>query len=330
MSTKLRLLIVWIVLPSLLVTVLAIVLGFWPMPTQVQIDLQTKSVELTVEPLFKTALKFKSLTIDGLQFADFTAKSLPQAGQEKLQQLYGNANPRAQLRLESSGQLSGGLTTQALTQISAEKQQLQLYWPQATQKLEILPDKDLRMAAAYIHKQTLNAELTNDYELKAVLSERSPLIKIETIAGGGLTISLPDKAPLALVGAQAVPITNISFQQQGSGGFPVSTLSGKVQLRYLDYPKLEERTIEAHQLLEIQAFNKQPLSLTALMLDTEQGVLTLSLTGKVKKLWAGRDYRLTWLDGLWNNGLAIVVFTIGVWTVGVAVGFYKLFKEIGA
>ena len=72
-ESRTLLVLLWIGLPSLLVGLLALGLGFWPMPTRVQIDLQARSLEFTAakDHSLSPDVGFRSLEVDGFQHAVF-------------------------------------------------------------------------------------------------------------------------------------------------------------------------------------------------------------------------------------------------------------------
>ena len=328
----------WIGLPSLLVGLLALGLGFWPMPTRVQIDLQARSMEFTAakDSSLSPDVGFRSLEVDGFQHAVFSPQRLRLPGSPGLQsfkeqtfELFGGVFPRARLVVETPARLTS-LNIQAGTRVvvSASKQQVQLKWPESPQSLQILINQPLRLYATHVHKQSQEAPRESDLRLDAELRDVAPLLKIKTIVGGNLSLALPGKESLELLGGKPLLVTRIEFQQQDDSGFPSSTLAGIAKVRYTDYPKLAEKNIEPKKLFNITPIDDTPLTLTALRLDSDQGILSVSLSGRVGRLWSGRDYRLTWLDGLWNDALTMLVFTIVAWTCTVSVGIYKLYREI--
>lgn len=338
--SRIFLVLLWIALPSVLLGLAALVLNLWHLPTRVQIELRAKSLEFSTSqerpayPLLDFPLRFASLEIDGFQHAEFSPKhpnSLCSDTQRprvmQTLEIYGGAFPRAVLSVDSPGQFSA-LDILAGTAVSVEagKRQLLLKWPDSAQSLNILPDGKLRLHATHARCQSQTARRDADMPWNTELSGAAPLLKIQTVAGGSLAFELTGSENR--LGGQSLPVNRIDFSRQDDDGFQVSTLAGKGKIRYLDYPKLAEAEIEAHELLRIASVTDAALSLADLKVDSSAGVLMLSVSGSVDRLWSGRDYRLTVFNTLWNDSLGMAVLTIIVWACTVSVGAYKLYREI--
>ncbi|WP_157197978.1 MULTISPECIES: hypothetical protein [Methylomonas] len=336
LSRQHRIVLAWIVVPSVVFGSIALVLAFWPISTQVAMQVQAQSVQFspaadTTGVLWEGSLKFAALDIQGLQKLSvpgdwpLTENGQPTNTISNMRDWLGAESPLAELHITTAGWLSE-VKLAPETELRLEaigNRQFTLRWLDKPQTLLIVPIGQSQIQGHHLHRTALDKPRLDDLNLQ-LNSPPSQPFELGVKAGGTLTV----RAETVLLLPHALPVGQLAFKEQTRDGAAVCSLRGELKLRYPDFPERKELTLPAPSNCEIQSDRDNPLQLSGLHLNEKGDGWMLTITGSAAELKLGRDdYRINALEALWANDLAKIIFAIVVWVASLALGAYKLHKE---
>ncbi|MEQ1622351.1 MAG: hypothetical protein ABL919_13170 [Methylococcales bacterium] len=330
-----RIVLGWIVLPSLVFGGIALALACWPISTQVAMQLQTQSLQFSpinaTGELWDGSLKFTALDFQGLQKLSLpgdwplSENGKPVSTTTQPRAWLGAESPRAELHLATAGWLNAVHLRPAseLSLVAIGNRQFTLRWLESPQTLLIVPIGHSQLQGHYLHRTALDQPRIDDLDLQISPPPNQPF---EVAVQAGATVTISTETILLL--PKALPLSKLAFNEQNSEGEPVCSLRGELKLRYPDFPERAEKTLPAPDSCQIQSASAHPLELSELRFNDKGDGWLLTVTGNVTELTLGReDYRLNALETLWTNDLAKIVFAIVTWMASLALGAYKFLKE---
>ena len=124
----------------------------------------------------------------------------------------------------------------------------------------------------------------------------------------------------------SIPITAVSFLQQGPAGKRLTSLVARGTLRYPAYPQLPPIAFEPPDVLNLEQLEK--FLIQQISFDQQAKGLRLRLHGIANTISTGSqefsaDHRLTVFDIVWNHKQLWILGAILLWMVSTSVGFYK-------
>lgn len=337
-SRQHRIVLLWMIAPSLSIGIIALAMAFWRIPTQVVMHLQANSIEFSPAPdaygsLWDGSLKFTDLNVQGLQrlslpddwllrengqLVDFISE-----GREWL----GSESPRAALNMLSPGWLNEvKLKPNAMVRLEAARSsQLLIQWLDTAQTLTVFPENNLQLQGRYLLRTALDQPRLDDLELKASIANKKPF-NLTLQPGAALTINAETLPFLPKI----LPVGQLAFKEQTAEGNAVCSLRGEITLRLLDFPGQAEKTVPAPAYCQVRSSDDDPLQLSGLRFNDAGDTLELTISGLAALLTFGQeDYRVNALEWLLANAMAVKIFTIVAWSATMGLGTYKLYKETG-
>jgi hypothetical protein len=126
-------------------------------------------------------------------------------------------------------------------------------------------------------------------------------------------------------------VEQAQFLDQGLLGRPVSTLTERGTIRYVDYPGIDPVQLNANDFLVLGGLRNFLLRRVELM-EHKRG-LRLLFRGVAGRVSSGpenstRDLRLTQFDILWRSRALVTLFTVLVWLVPTLLAMRRFYREL--
>lgn len=345
-----RMLLAFIVVPPLLAVAGAAALMGWHVPTRVEMALEVDRVTFSVAgddpvPILARAASFKRLALEQLAAVAFDAASVeptdPAGAALEQAQVSFQAQPLDRMSIEieptgdgAAGRLSelavGRASTVAMEMRKASQATLTLHIDGQTVEAGVLAAQPVQLTvsnASRVSPTTLRP--TPRLRMRVAPSEANPLMGVHSVPTG-ITLVLSPSRTMQLLADGGAPVRQLELLKQGSNGSYESGLAGPGTISYPGIAK-EPVKVNAGTLLRVDGLRNATLS--AMSVEPDSHSLKLVFRGTVQKIQSKQgaeaieDLRLTWFDRLWYGSRTALLFSIGVWVAGVAVGAWRLFRE---
>ncbi len=357
---KLRHAVLFILLPTMVISATALALMGWRLPTRVQLDLVVDRMSFAVagdQPVDFPAqpLKFRVLSIenyDQIRFSPerFTLGSSEDPGAAVTSRLgevtlSGATDAIPVLTIASAdrqARAAGRLESIALTPgCEVTLQAANSGGPSLTVRVDgedlstnVLPMGTLDLSATGTSMVGGNrrASDANALHMRVTLPPHAPYLAVQGERRPFVvSATLDSTEPISL--AVGVRIARAEFLKQGRAGAPETAVVAPGQIGYPDYPGIAAIALRTTDLVGVG--DLRDVSLSRLKLDPERGGLELRLEGVAGKIdivsaGARRDHRLSLFDMLWHGTRTAVLFAILVWGVAVSIGAYRLYREFAS
>ncbi len=345
------LVLLFLVLPSVVAVVGALVLMNWRVPTQVALDLRVDRLTFTLAggervPVLERAISFDALSLEQLAHVALHAARLtpldPAGPVHSDVALTLEAAPQDRMGVEFEGEaVQGGIGRMAAlavepgTHAVLELRQgavpaLILRLDARALETSVLPVGPLIVAARNA-STAIPAELlpAPRWRARVELAEAEPIIAVRATSSAFTAIVTPARAMQVLPSGGAA-VSDIDLLKQTANGGYASALVAPARLSYPGYD-IADVQLEAGALLSIEGL--QQATLAPIVVQPGQSDLPVTFSGRVDKiqsrLGAGQptDHRLSLFDTLWHGSRTTLLFSILVWATTVTVGAYRLVKE---
>lgn len=345
-----RLLLAFVVVPPLLAVAAAAALMGWRVPTRVEMTLDVDRVSFSVAgdepvPILARAASFKRLALEQLAKVEFDAASLeptdPTGALLAQTRVSFAAQPldRMSIEIEASGNgAAGRLSELAVGRASTVAMEMRKSSP-ATLTLHIdgqavesgvLPAQPVQLTVSNANRVAPAAlRQAPRLRMRVAPSEANPLMSVHSVPTG-ITLVLSPSRTLQLLADSGAPVRQLELLKQGGNGSYESGLVGPGTISYPGIAK-DPVQVDAGTLLRVDGLRNATLSAMTIAPDSQS--LKLVFRGTVQKIHAKQgaeaiaDLRLTWFDRLWYGSRSALLFSIGVWVAGVAVGAWRLLRE---
>lgn len=349
-------------IPTLIVTVGAVALMQWRVPTRVQIDLTVAGVSFTLAsdqdsvPIFDHAINFRMLKVENFTRASFSPDRLnvddptfaDGARMSAVHDVVLRGSKAAGSTLTIKGTsgsraLVGRVATFRAPARSAITLAVHGGSPKLTIKVqgeaavampELLPVGEFELVAQHVTVETpatLSA-IDDRVRLRARLHESRDFIEVESDPGALIfTVEPAGDAPLDLLNSRGAPIAKIDLTHQGNDWYVETVLTDKGRISFLDYPQREEISVQPGEFLGLD--DLRDARVTKLQFGRAPAALTLQMQGTMGHIRTRSgatlvDHRLTRFDQLWYESSVAILFSIAVWVFSVTLGAYRLLREV--
>jgi hypothetical protein len=354
----------YILLPSVLVAIAAVVLANWRIPTRVLLDITVDRVSFTLAgdeaiDIPERGLGFRSLAIENFDRAVFTPGGLAirvsiGSGEPRYQPvttarskpveivLTAAADAQAVLRIDGAAPASspaprlesinakpGAKVTVETT--AGESPGFTLRMDDQPLGTNVLSSEDLLVSADNVNITGMAGPVPSarPIALRLRLADESPYLQIEGARRFFVMSATVDAtAPLPLL--TRARIAAIEFLKQGASGSVASSLVASGTLSYPGRPAAAAVKVDAGDLIGLRDLKQA--SITYLRLRSDKAGLDLRLEGMVGHAdrasgGAKQDLTSTALDALWYRFPWIVLTVVLLWAILIAVGMYKFFRR---
>lgn len=345
-----RILLAFIVVPPLLAVAGAAALMGWHVPTRVEMALEVDRVTFSVAgddpvPILARAASFKRLALEQLAKVEFDAASLeptdPAGAALKQAQIGFQAQPldRMSIEIEPAGDGAAGrlselsvsrASTVAMEMRKASQATLTLHIDGQTVEAGVLAAQPVQLTVSNANRVSPAAlRRAPRMRMRATPSEANPLMGVHSVPTG-ITLVLSPSRTMQLLADGGAPVRQLELLKQGGNGSYESGLAGPGTISYPGIAK-EPVKVNAGTLLRVDGLRNATLS--AMTIEPDSHSLKLVFRGTVQKIQSKQgaeaieDLRLTWFDRLWYGSRSTLLFSIGVWVAGVAIGAWRLLRE---
>ena len=165
---------------------------------------------------------------------------------------------------------------------------------------------------------------------RAQLPSREPHVKVE--GSKGLILSFPPAKEQTVLVETAIPVQELDFRRvPTTSDEAMSSLLAPAVLRYVEFPKLGERTIEPPDFIRIDSLSS--FYVKRIALDQRTGGIELHLEGVASEIASGSvtsrtDHNLSRFDMIWHDYRVTLIFFIAAWTLAATSGLYGLISKI--
>jgi hypothetical protein len=363
-------------LPTVLALTAVALLHYWRVPTHVQVSLSTTRAEFTLGSTDHSVEILKAVPFEDLTLEKFSAVRLkPERLDVANPKSYNRATrsypdaawsrvardqpielvPEAPQLLPkvTFGQLDdkeagfgtvhavlapGG--TRVVLEVGADPGELTLSIGGQDSRTLIAPAQQTGLVADHVTVKGITldaAKRAQSVTYRVTRQESSPHVEAQ---GGqeGLLIGLtvPPESLRKGFGESPIPVARINFQTLDKTGRLISTLVGRSEVAYPEYPQIEKRIFGSPAFLQLDGL--QRFSIREIMPDPSTRALGLSLegiAGQVRSVAGGSvagesfitDYRLTRLDLLRHNAFLLTLLVVALWVFPTTIGAYRLQQE---
>ena len=170
--------------------------------------------------------------------------------------------------------------------------------------------------------------------LRGSLPELESTVEFVAQSGSlGLSVSLPPQHSRNVFPEGGIPIATVALVRQTETGDPLSSLTGRGTISYVDYPEMKSVPLERTDYLELDGLERFRIAQSEPTQD-DLGI-HLQLQGVAGGIRSGpreflsqSDRRLTAFDELWQSRALAAFFTILLWVVPTTVGAIRWYKEL--
>jgi len=344
------LVLVFLVLPSIIAVVGALVLMNWRVPTQIELDMRVDRVSFTLAGTERVAVLERAISFDALSLEQLAHVALRAARLTPLDPpgrartdvaltLEGSPQDRMAVDFEGAG-AQGGIGRMSALAVDPGTQAVLEVRQGATPALILRLDgpalETAVLPAGALDITVSNASVVSPDDLpqsrwraRVELAEAEPIVSARATPSAFTAIVTPARAMQVLSGGGAT-VTGIELLKQTANGGYASALVAPATLSYPGYD-IDDVQLEAGSLLSIEGLREAALAPIAV--QPGQAYLPLSFRGTVNEIQSRigggelRDHRLSLFDKLWHGSRTALLFTILVWVTTVTVGAYRLVKE---
>lgn len=346
-----RVVLAFLVLPSLVAAAGALVLMHWRVPTQVEIAMRLDRIGFTLagnEPvaLLERAVSFDALSLEQLARIHLRAARLalldPPRPPRRALALTLEGAPQDRMALDLEAEAPGGnagrlaaLSVEPGTQVVLAVHQgarpaLLLRVDGAPVETSVLPARVLLMTAS---NATVRAPdgfpAALRWRARVEVAESDPLVAVRGIPAAFTAIVAPARAMQVLPDGGAAVSRIELLEQTASGGY-ASALVAPAHIAYPGHAR-ERVTLEAGSLLSVEGL--QAATLAPVAVAPGQADLPVTFRGRVDSIQSRTgggppvDHRLSLFDTLWHGARTMLLLGMVAWGTSVTVGAYKLVQE---
>lgn len=345
-----RMLLAFVLVPPLIAVAGAAALMGWHVPTRVEMALEVDRVSFSVAgddpvPILARAVGFKRLALEQLATVEFDAASLeptdPAGATLEQAPVRFQAQPLDRMAIEiepagtgAAGRVSelavGRASTVVLEMRKSAQATLTLHVDGQTVESGVLPAQPVQLTVSNANSVSPAAlRKAPRVRMRVAPSEANPLMAVHSVPTG-ITLVLSPSRAMQLLADGGAPVRQLELLKQGANGSYESGLAGPGTIGYPGIAK-DPVKVNAGTLLRVDGLRNATLS--AMTIEPDSQSLKLVFRGTVQKIQAKQgaeaieDLRLTWFDRLWYGSRSALLFSIGVWVAGVAIGAWRLFRE---
>jgi TIR domain len=357
-------LVTYVLLPSVLVAIAAVVLANWRIPTHVLLDITVDRVSFTLAgdeaiDIPERALGFRSLAMENFDRAAFTPSGLAikvpsETRDPRYQPVTTPHSKPAEIVLTAAADAQSTLRIDGAAPASSSAPRLESISAKPGAKVTVettageSPGFTLRVDGQALHTNVLSSEeLLVSADNIAISGVSGPVLSARPIA---LRLRLADDTPYlqiegarrffvvtATVDATALlplvtraRISTVEFLKQGAGGSVASSLVTGGTLSYPDRPASASVKVDAGDLIGLRDLKQA--SITYLRLRSDKAGLDLRLEGVVghaDRASGGAKQHLTStaFAAAWYRFPWVVLTVVLLWAILIAVGMYKFFRR---
>jgi hypothetical protein len=362
-TNRLRVVIVYILLPGVLVIIAGFGLASWRVPTPMQIDVAVDRLSFTLAgadavDLPERALNFRSITVENFDRTIFVPRELAVgardgSGKVRYQPvttdrpnpleivLSGDAQTRPIVTIDAPATGAGAAgrleaisikpgTKVTLGTAAGEAPSFNARVEGQALEMNVLSMGELQVSAADVTVAGLPASARNADALSLRLkpSEANPYLRIQGARRSYVvSAALAQRDSILLVGR--APIAAIELLKQTADGRIESALISSGTISYPDRGRSESIALNAGDFVGLR--NLQRASILYLRLSATQAAMDLrleALAGEAEHAVGGirRDLRRTALDAVVHRARWVVLIIVLGWTGSIALGVYRMKK----
>lgn len=353
-----------LVLPSAIITAVALGLMNWRIPTRVQIELVVDRVAFSIAgsepvPILEKSAGFQSLSIESFDSISFKPARLQIADSghaegggfdipwnaivaDEAVVLRGRKEDLPIVTITSDDDAAGfagkleDISVDPGTQVILETiggagMTIRLDGHRLAPTVRPLGVFRLNATGTISEGKLVKAKQHNLIALRAELAPDSALIEVRSLPQSLVLTLIPLKnTAIELLSKTGAPIRDIELTRQNRSGGRVPSLVVAGEIRYPDFPAKEKIVIDPHDFFGLDQLDH--FFMTQLSLDPDGKQIRLHLAGVAGHIQtlagaAREDRRLTRFDSLWYGSKPTVLFSILVWVFSVTLGACKLYKE---